>query len=207
MTTKKMKSLLDIEYEYLEYLTELDEFCAENEIDDLADVPDHIMERLAINKDEMKHKIENYLNFIAELDGENKVLEEQIERLRNKSARKAKTILYLKSMVSQAIAIYGNENAKGNSSITTSTYKITRVRTNPVIVEDIEKLPNQYKRCSMLFKKLSVPQLEELKGLVSRYPEYQDTVEPDKIAIKAALGEGTVAGAKVDTEAAYLRIT
>ena len=110
------RSLFDIQYEYLNTLEELEEYCL---LSDTDEVPDELMERLNINKDEMKDKLENYRLWLNQLDNEIAALKAEEDRLKKKRKSKERTIERLYGIMEQAIKMYGTVNAKSKAAIPT----------------------------------------------------------------------------------------
>jgi len=133
-----MSNLFNLSLEYVRILDEIEE--------NLGEITDDIQDRLAINKDEVEEKLENYRKVVATLDGEIATLEEERERLAAKVVTKTKIIDRLKRNMADAVELYGDVNPKSktaNKSFVTPFSKFTFVHTNPVVVDsDLDLTPD-----------------------------------------------------------------
>ena len=209
------RSLFDIQYEYLNTLEELEEHCLLNDTDE---VPDELMERLNINKDEMKDKLENYRLWLNQLDNEMAALKAEEDRLKKKRKSKERTIERLYGIMEQAIKMYGTVNAKSKAAIPTKYVetnfsKFTFVY-KPKLEVDINMLPSAMVQYDLLLKKLPVNTFNKVIDYIDDLEiNEQLTIEKDTTekanleAVKASSNPESIPGVKIDKDHGYIRIT
>ena len=72
-----MKSIFDISADYLQTISDLENYLIDNDTDE---VPAHLDELLSINKDELDTKLRNYYFYIEQLKGEAETLKSHIAK-------------------------------------------------------------------------------------------------------------------------------
>lgn len=123
------KSLFKIESEYLAIASELEENGGE--------LTPELEQALAINKEELSIKGENYISLINKLKSEAqwaKNYEEQAKRVRQS---KEKAVDRLEEALKNAAILYGEFQA-GIHTVKTRKSEI-------VVIEDVDKVPNEFK--------------------------------------------------------------
>lgn len=198
---KEKKSLQDIEYEYLQYLQQIEDYLVENDTDV---IPEEFWERLNINQDELEHKLYNYYLATQGKKGEVEVLQAEIDRLKSKVNRKVKTIDFLKSVLVNATKKYGKENDKGGYKIESSYVNISAVKTQSVNIIDGDLIPTECCVGGSIILKFAT--IEDLHLILSNIKEHFFDIDMlievqknfDKASIKEALNsKQTVPGAEL----------
>ena len=197
----KRKSIFDIQQEYVDIISELEE----NE----GEVTEEIQERLHINKNEIDDKLNAYAYITKEISGEILVLEEEIERLKNKITAKTNTIERLKSVCAVAVNTYGEINSKSKAknpgkSYDTGKNKFVLVHTNPVIIRNEDTFTNDKFVTYSIKGRFKKSDLDKIAKLL------QDEIEVNKNIDKAAIKKDIEAGIEIedaylDTNSEYLR--
>lgn len=166
------KTIFEISNDYLQTMMELDNFCMDNETDE---VPTHIDEKLTINKEEMSEKMENYFFYIEQLNGEVATLKNHIKKMADKRKAIENKINRLKDYVGNGLEMYGDQNKSGNHFFKHDLFKVTVSRSNRLKIFDEGLLPDEYKSEVM-------------------------TVKIDNTQLKSDILDGTYdgAGAKID---------
>ena len=136
------KTIFQISNEYLQAIEELDNFCMENETDE---VPQYIDEKLTINKEEMHQKMENYFFYIEQLNGEVQTLKNHIKKMSDKRKAIENKIARLKNYVGNGLELYGDKNKSGNHFFKHDLFKVTVSRSKRLKIFDEQLLPDQYK--------------------------------------------------------------
>jgi hypothetical protein len=154
------KSLFAIQTEYVRALQELEDFCTENQTDE---VPEEIHERLSINQDELNDKLENYWYALKELNGNLDTIKNHIKEMNAKKKAVENNILRLKKYVGEALELYGEENKSGNKFYKHDLFKVTASRSSRLSVVDLELLPDEYKEQVVTVKAKSKEIKEALK--------------------------------------------
>jgi hypothetical protein len=220
------KSLFEIQHEYYETIQDLNDFFLDNP-DHEGEVPDEYLERLSINQDEAEEKIDNYLDVALFIEKEVEALSDKIAFLKKKIQGKKRTSDKLKSLVIDAVALYGipGKKNKENRSIETDEYRCTIVHTKPVVITDADLLPEKYIERTYSISNLTEEEIESLEIFLRDtiikpkvldisnddtvvLPETKQTDKPVKRLIKKAIEElGHVPGARIDTQSNYLKIS
>ena len=136
------KSLFEISNEYTQAIEELENYCLENNTDEL---PEGINERLVINQDELNDKLKNYWFVITELNGNLDAIKAHQKVMAAKKKAIENNINRLKSYVGDALELYGEENKTGNKFYKHDLFKVTASRSNKLLINDIDSIPEQYK--------------------------------------------------------------
>ena len=215
----RRRNLFDIQEEYMIYMDELEEYLQENPDAD-GEIPDHIYERLSINKNEVEQKLTNYNYFVKELEAEQEALKAEIKRLQGKVKSKDKTVERLKMIMSDAVKLYGEVNLKSKAAIPSKVIegdlaKFTFIY-NPKLEIKEEALPMIYQTAEVTFKHMTRLQFARLFDVVkTAIPEYTPMLEdnkivdkPNKALIEEKLEEGAVIpGASINYSAGYVKIS
>jgi hypothetical protein len=152
-----MKSLFAIQQDYLQIINELE--------DNGGELTDEISQALAITRDDLAVKAQNYHAIMSNLEADIAQAEAEIKRIQQYA--KAKQAVYdrMYAALLQALLLFGEEDKKGIKRLEVGTLRLSTRRSESTAVESIEALPEQYKRVKTV-------------------------VEADKTAIKKALQEG-----------------
>jgi len=138
-----MKSIFDISNDYLQTISELENFLIENDTDE---VPAHLDELLSINKDEMNDKLRNYYFYIEQLKGEAETLKNHAVRIKNKKRAIENNIVRLKNYVASGLQLYGEKNKGGNMFYKHELFKVTATPSSRLKITNEELIPAEYKR-------------------------------------------------------------
>jgi len=166
------KSLFEISSEYQRAIEELENYCLENNTDEL---PEEINERLVINQDELNDKLKNYYFVITELNGDLESIKAHQKVMAAKKKAVENNIARLKSYVGQALELYGEENKTGNKFYKHELFKVTASRSNKLKVTDVDALPEEYKELVIT-----------------------ESIKVDNKQLKADLKNGEIEGAVID---------
>ena len=150
------KNLFDIQAEYLMIMEDLEEYLLDNP-DAEGEIPDHINERLFVNRNEAAEKLEAYYYVIKQLEGEYAVLYEERKRLEKKMQAKVAMSDRLREYAAQAVRQYGTV-AKGSKSLSvvTDKVKLSYIATPKVEVVDEAAVPSTYKKYGLLIGGLTL---------------------------------------------------
>jgi len=137
------KSIFEISEHYLQTIQELENWMIENDTDE---VPAHLDEALAINKDELDSKLKNYYFYIKEIEGKIQTIKDHVAQMNAKKKAYDKQIARLKSYVHTGLSLYGETNKSGNSTYKTDLFKVTASNTKRLKIVDESLIPEVYKR-------------------------------------------------------------
>lgn len=138
------KSIFDISSEYTRAIQELEDYCIENQTDE---VPEEMHDRLVINQDEMSDKIQAYWHVITEAKGELAMLTDYIATMSNKIKPIKAKIERMTRYVGQAVELYGEPNKSGKAiEVQTKLVKASVKRSCKLKVLDQSLLPDIYKK-------------------------------------------------------------
>lgn len=155
-------SLYNIQNEYLQIVNTL--------IENGGEVTEEIENEIQISKDQLQTKGVCYGFIYKQLEAENTVIDNEIERLTKMKASRSNSMNRLKTNLATAMQVFEVEKLE------TPLIKICFQNSKSVGIEDLALLDNKY-------KKTSIP-----------------VVSADKVAIKKALEAGeTVVGAVLNT--------
>lgn len=210
-----LRNLFEIATEYLDAIDELDTFMEENP--DTDEMPEHIYERLHINRNEMEEKLSAYKDVISILEVDMELLKKRIAEYKAKMERKERTIQRLKSVMAFAIKQYGDQNDKGNFKFKTRFGSFNYIKTTKVLVDEAQ-CPSAYKAFDFSLNKMTAGELAEFKAFYEEFVrkhgakwynkaifDLRGVPIKDMIADKLKAGE-EVPGCKLDPEAGYVRI-
>ncbi len=137
------KSIFEISEDYLKTIQELETYMVDNDTDE---VPAHLDEALALNKDELDSKLKNYYFYIKEIEGKIQTIKDHVAQMNAKKKAYDKQIARLKSYVHTGLSLYGETNKSGNSTYKTDLFKVTASNTKRLKIVDETKIPEVYKR-------------------------------------------------------------
>jgi CBS-domain-containing membrane protein len=138
-----MKSIFDISSDYLQTISDLENYLTENDTDE---VPAHFDEALSINKDELDTKLQNYYFYIEQLKGEAETLKNHAAKISAKKRAIENNIKRLKNYVASGLQLYGEKNKSGNMFYKHQLFKVTATPSSRLKITDETKIPEQYKR-------------------------------------------------------------
>lgn len=121
-------NIFDIEKNILSTMQEIE--------DNEGEITPEIEEKLQINNDEFKHKVECYVQLIRELEGDISIINEETKRLANRKKVKENTIKRLKKIIIYAIEQFGDETKTGTKFIDYCTGRISVRKSSSVEVND-----------------------------------------------------------------------
>lgn len=197
-----MSNLFNIAERYLTLLNALEDSIMEN------DVPDNdIVEQLNITEQEAKDKIKAYYYFIKHKEADCKLIDDEVERLKDLKQNKENVIQRLKDRVNEALKAFGETGKSGNQKMDLGDLKLYNVYHKPVIVDEDFNNP-KYCKYSINLNGLTPEVARILEEKAQDY--FIDTTDrvkfsPDKKALKDILTQGVeVDGARIDTTASYI---
>ena len=138
-----MKSIFDISSDYLQTISELENYLIDNDTDE---VPAHLDELLSINKDEMNDKLRNYYFYIEQLKGEAETLKNHAAKISAKKRAIENNIARLKNYVASGLQLYGQINKSGNMFYKHELFKVTATPSSRLKITDEELIPVFYKK-------------------------------------------------------------
>lgn len=138
-----MKSIFDISADYLQTISDLENYLIENDTDE---VPAHIDELLSINKDELDTKLRNYYFYIEQLKGEAETLKSHIAKTSAKKRAIENNIQRLKNYVASGLQLYGETNKTGNMFYKHELFKVTASRSSKLKITNESLIPAEYKK-------------------------------------------------------------
>lgn len=208
------QSIFDISEEYMRIAAEMQAHFQETDSDEL---PEELYDRLVVNRGEMEVKLTNYRYLIDEWKGYQQILKDKIESLSAKIHGYQRSIDRLESFMAQAIELYGEPVTKKGEPTGSYRFKgieftITKIHTNPVVIEDETQLPDEYKRFSIVLDGLDKDQADIARQYLRHAPVgINEKIGAEKTTIykstiKEAMQNGQdVPGAKIDTAKHYLK--
>ncbi len=138
-----MKSIFDISSDYLQTISDLENYLIENDTDE---VPAHFDEALSINKDEMNDKLRNYYFYIEQLKGEAETLKNHAAKISAKKRAIENNIKRLKNYVAAGLQLYGEKNKSGNMFYKHELFKVTATPSSRLKITNEETIPVFYKK-------------------------------------------------------------
>lgn len=185
------QSLFNIQREYLEIVTELE--------DNGGELTPELETALAVNKEELQDKCQAYIWIINQLEGQKLVAMNEVTRLTDFVMQKDKTINSLKQGLLFATQLYGVENQKSKAKhkpkqIQLDTITLSESITEAVEIVDITKIDEKfisYSPKGQVFK-------EDKEKLLSIMPTLEFEPSASKKEIKEAIDAGEeVLGARI----------
>ena len=137
------KSIFEISEDYLNTIQELENWMIENDTDE---VPQHLDDALAINKDQLDTKLKNYYFYIKDIEGQIQTIKDHVAQMNNKKKALEKQVQRLKSYVHTGLSLYGETNKSGNHTYKTDLFKVTASNTKRLKIVDESLIPEVYKR-------------------------------------------------------------
>ena len=215
-----LRNLFNIATEYLRAIDDLENYFEENPEAE-GEIPEHLHERIYINRNEMEEKLHAYKDVIDMFNADIALLQERAKELALKQKRAERTIERLKSVMAYAVKQFGTVNEKGNYKFKTSFGSFNYIRTDKVVVEDEAACPTALKSYDFSLNKMTFRELSEFKKYYEAFVKTQDSTNGElwynkaifnlegtvmKDAVKAKLKAGeAVPGCKLDPEAGHIR--
>lgn len=137
------KSIFEISEDYLQTIQELENWMIENDTDE---VPQHLDDALAINRDQLETKLTNYYFYIKDIEGRIQTIKDHVAQMNNKKKALEKQVQRLKSYVHTGLCLYGETNKSGNHTYKTDLFKVTASNTKRLKIVDESLIPDVYKR-------------------------------------------------------------
>ena len=138
-----MKTIFEISEHYLQTIQELENWMIENDTDE---VPQHLDDALAINRDQLETKLTNYYFYIKDIEGRMQTIKDHVAQMNAKKKALEKQVQRLKSYVHTGLSLYGDTNKSGNHTFKTDLFKVTASNTKRLKIVDETKIPEVYKR-------------------------------------------------------------
>jgi len=171
-----MASLYNIEDKYLQLLNQIEENDGVLEDEDAKE--------LKITEDDLEDKLKSYYYVIKKLDGEIKMIDDEIDRLRKLKEVKQNTKTRLKTAIRDAVVLFGEVGKSGNRVIDYGTIKFY-TRKNEVVKVD----ENFYNADYMKYKLNDLLSMDSFNLIVNtlKLKDVKYNVTVDKRALKADL--------------------
>lgn len=157
-----LRNVFDIASEYLDAIDELEIYFQENP--EAEEVPEHLFERLTINKNEAADKLSSYKDVIRYLEADIEIVEDKIDELQQIVKTKKKSIERLKGLMAVAIRLFGTPTTTGGAQFKTNFGNYSWIRTKVVEVDN-DLLPSDYKAFDFQLKGLTADELREFKRI------------------------------------------
>jgi ribosomal protein S13 len=212
MKRKKMskRTLFNIAEEYTLAIEELEESINDDSLG--SEIPEHILERIEINKDEMGKKIRDYKYITDQLTEEIQLLGEEIARIKRTIQKKETLKEILKEKVTYALELYGDVTKTKGRKFKTDLVNVSLIRRPKVEVIDEEEIPDEYRAADISLKNLDIKTMSKvLLALQDQFNIDSSEQVKKKIKILASKIEGdlkakqSVPGAKLDEDNCYIR--
>lgn len=130
--SEKKRSLRNIVQEYLDVVEELEE--------NGGDISEETESLLIVNRDDFMAKVDAYCDIIAEKENDYKFVVDEIKRLTDLKKFKEKTADTLKTVLLDALKVYGNIDAKGIARIETTLHRLSTRKSDSTVIKDEENL-------------------------------------------------------------------
>jgi hypothetical protein len=212
MKRKKMskRTLYDIAEEYTLAIEELEESINDDSLG--SEIPEHILERIEINKDEMGKKIRDYKYITDQLTEEIQILEEEIARIKRTIQKKETLKEILKEKVTYALELYGDVTKTKGRKFKTDLVNVGLIRKPLVEIVDETEIPTDYQDCRVTLKYLHPDHLEKVKDFVGRElgPTVFHSMKAEEVIMKSKLMDDLktgkeIPGAKINDKNCYIR--
>lgn len=199
-------TIFDLHEEHLRIIAELEEYCLENDTDE---IPEHIFERLYVNDNEIKEKLQGYQRYIQALDAKVAMLDEEIVRLTKIRKSKEQVIQRLKGLMGFAIQEFGAVSKTGSKFVETNFYKFTFVKSPKAQINNLDEIPVEFLRPEITVKIDDYPRAEELVNqLAEQGIDIRIERKPAlKLIVEKLKANEDVPGATLDRDNGYIRVT
>lgn len=157
-----LRNVFAIASEYLDAIDELETYFQENPDSD--EVPEHLFERLSINKNEAIDRLSSYKDVIRYLQADIEIVEEKIDDLQQLVKAKKSSIDRLKGLMGVAIRLFGTPTPSGGAQFKTNFGNYSWIKKRVVEVND-DLLPSDYKAFDFQLKGLTADELREFKRI------------------------------------------
>lgn len=154
------RTLYDIAEEYTLAIEELEEALNTDSLD--GEIPEHIVERIEINKDEMGKKLRDYHFVINQLNDEVEALKQEIDRIKHMIYRKERLQEVLKDKIQFALETYGDVTKTKGRRFKNDYVNIVLVRKPKAIVINEEEIPDEYREVDISLKKLDIQTMSKV---------------------------------------------
>lgn len=215
-----LRNLFNIATEYLEAIDELENYFEENPEAE-GEIPEHLHERIYINRNEMEEKLHAYKDVIDMFSADIALLQTRAKELALKQKKAERTIERLKSVMAYAVKQFGTVNEKGNYKFKTKFGSFNYIKTDKLLVEDAAKCPTALKAFDFSLNKMTFTELTAFRKFYENFVAQQDnsngelwynkaifnlegTILADAVKAKLKAGE-VVPGCKLDPEAGHIR--
>jgi hypothetical protein len=139
----KIMKLFEIALEGRQLKEDLLEFAKLNE----GEIPDELMKKLSINKDEMAEKIRRCFYILEEFNAEITALQAQEKKWQKKRNTVQNSVTWLKKYIGECLELYGETNKTGNRFFQDpdKMFKVTASRSKKVCILDETLVPDEFK--------------------------------------------------------------
>jgi len=169
------QNIFQIEQEYLSIIAEIEELDGE--------LTEELQSRLAINEESRTDKIQAYVNIIKIKQGEVKTIDEEIARLVKVKTSRENTIERLKSVLLQAVKLFGEDGKTGNKQLQLETQKLYTQSSKSLEIDDMEASQDEELLKLCVFNPAPVSYTDKL-AVVKQFPNFTFTPKYDKAKIK-----------------------
>ena len=112
--------------------------------DNGGEATEEVLNALEITRDAFERKAEGYAHVIIQLDGEVDIIAAEIKRLQALKKTKENSVTRLKESLTQAMLVFGEEDAKGIRRYKTPTLSLSTRRSESVSIDDEKAIGSQY---------------------------------------------------------------
>lgn len=123
-----MSNIFQISQDLLDAFQELE--------DNGGELTDELEAKLTVSQADFKTKIKSYTDVIKYTEGDIKLIDEEISRLKELKESKKKAIARLEKIVIWAIGVFGEANKSGNKFVDFGTGKVSVRNTEKVEIDD-----------------------------------------------------------------------
>lgn len=171
------------------------------------EITEEVANKLKITEEDFSEKLDNYAYIIAQLEGNNAVIKDEIGRLNKLQTINSNIIQRLKETINTGLKLFGTVGKTGNQKFKTELHNFYNVYHKPLVIEENNKITNNFIKYQ-LSTKLNHEEMELISDeLIDIDKDLTFTEEIDKVKLKNYIADGNkIEGVKIDTSASYLVI-
>jgi len=176
-----MSNIFNLEQEYLQLISEIEELDGE--------ITPEIEERLAINSQNVHNKLRSYRYITLMIDGDIRVIDDEIERLKNLKESKSKAIERVRKVMLDAVLLFGTDGKSGNKKMDFAEFKMWTTNRKSVFISNEDTFNNTDYLNYKLGNNLNKETFDKISKLIEG-EEVKVSTAINKTAIKEALEAG-----------------
>ena len=205
-----MSNIFNLQEEYLTIMQELEDYCIENETDE---IPVELQEKLKITQDNVENKIRAYYYIKLQQEAEIKLLQDVAATLAKKVKAKEKVIERIKEYAQLGLLMFGTQQADKktgefkNISMKFPEFTLYNVYHKPLTILEDADIPEVYKHYR-LENKLDSAMINSIMETLAQNgieEELKIDTSIDKKKLKEDVKEGVeIDGVTIDKQANYI---